>query len=89
MAKHHVYGIDLGSYEIKVYDLEKDNIWTEKNVVAVDSSGALLAVGDETTVKVHFHTNEPWKVLEYCASLGEIFDVVIEDMDRQSRGLKG
>ena len=46
MAKHHVYGIDLGSYEIKVYDLEKDNIWTEKNVVAVDSSGALLAVGD-------------------------------------------
>ena len=47
MAKHHVYGIDLGSYEIKVYDLEKDNIWTEKNVVAVDSSGALLAVFEE------------------------------------------
>ncbi len=50
---------------------------------------SLLAVGDETTVKVHFHTNEPWKVLEYCASLGEIFDIVIEDMDRQSRGLQG
>ena len=38
---------------------------------------------------VHFHTNEPWKVLEYCASLGEIYDIVIEDMDRQSRGLQG
>ncbi len=50
---------------------------------------SLLAVGDESTVKVHFHTNAPWKVLEYCASLGEIFDIVIEDMDRQSRGLKG
>ena len=49
----------------------------------------LLAVGDEELVKIHFHTNEPWKVLEYCASLGEIYDIVIEDMDRQARGLKG
>lgn len=50
---------------------------------------SLLAVGDEELIKIHYHTNEPWKVLEYCASLGEIFDVVVEDMDRQSRGLKG
>lgn len=49
----------------------------------------LLAVGDEELIKIHFHTNEPWKVLEYCASLGEIFDIVIEDMDRQSRVLQG
>lgn len=48
----------------------------------------LLAVGDEELMKIHFHTNEPWKVLEYCASLGEIFDIVIEDMDRQARGLQ-
>ncbi len=50
---------------------------------------SLLAVGDETLIKIHFHTNEPWKVLEYCASLGEIYDIVVEDMDRQERGLKG
>lgn len=49
----------------------------------------LLAVGDDSLIKIHFHTNEPWKVLEYCASQGEIFDIVVEDMDRQSRGLKG
>ena len=49
----------------------------------------LLAVGDEDWIKIHFHTNEPWKVLEYCASLGEIHDIVVEDMDRQARGLKG
>jgi dihydroxyacetone kinase-like predicted kinase len=49
----------------------------------------LLAVGDETLIKIHFHTNEPWKVLEYCASLGEIYDIVVEDMDRQARGLHG
>ena len=49
----------------------------------------LLAVGDDTLIKIHYHTNEPWKVLEYCASLGEIYDIVVEDMDRQSRGLDG
>ena len=49
----------------------------------------LLGVGDEDLVKIHFHTDTPWKVLEYGASLGEIHDIVIEDMDRQARGLHG
>lgn len=53
------------------------------------SGDSLLAVGDEALIKIHFHTNEPWKVLEYCSTLGEIYDIVVEDMDRQSRGLKG
>lgn len=52
MAKNHVYGIDLGSYEIKVYDLEKDSIWTEKNIVAVDKNGKLVAVGDHAYAMV-------------------------------------
>ena len=49
----------------------------------------LLAVGDEELIKIHFHTNEQWDVLKYCSTLGEIYDIVVEDMDRQSRGLKG
>ncbi len=49
----------------------------------------LLAVGDEDLIKIHYHTNEPWKVLEYCSTLGEIYDIVVEDMIRQSKGLKG
>ena len=50
---------------------------------------SLLAVGDEDLIKIHFHTNEPWDVLKYCRTLGEIYDIVVEDMDRQARGLKG
>ncbi len=50
---------------------------------------SLLAVGDEELIKIHYHTNELWKVLEYCATLGEIYDIVVEDMDRQARGLQG
>ena len=49
----------------------------------------LLAVGDETLIKIHYHTNEPWTVLEYCASLGEIYDIVVADRARPARGLQG
>lgn len=50
---------------------------------------SLLAVGDEALIKIHFHTNTPWKVLEYCASLGDIHDIVVENMERQTNGLEG
>ncbi len=49
----------------------------------------LLVVGDDELIKLHYHTNTPWKVLEYCASLGEVYDVVIENMVRQANGLQG
>ena len=49
----------------------------------------LLAVGDDELIKIHFHTNTPWNVLEYCSSLGEIHDIVVENMERQSNGLQG
>lgn len=49
----------------------------------------LLAVGDSEFFKIHFHTNEPWQVLEFAASQGEIYDVVIENMERQEQGLQG
>lgn len=68
-------------------NLSEDEIndYITKNI----EGDCLLAVGDEELIKIHFHTNIPWKVLEYCASLGEIYDVVIENMERQSNGLQG
>ncbi|MBP3793440.1 MAG: kinase to dihydroxyacetone kinase [Ruminococcus sp.] len=72
---------------IDAENLDEDEVseYFEKNF----KGDCLLAIGDEEVMKIHYHTNEPWKVLEYCASLGEIYDIVVEDMDRQSRGLKG
>ena len=49
----------------------------------------LLVVGDESRIKLHFHTNAPWEVLESCAGLGDIHDVVLENMQRQENGLQG
>ena len=71
--------------EGKNLDEDAINDYFEKNL----KGDCLLAVGDEELIKNNFHTNEPWTVLEYCSTLGEIYDIVVEDMDRQSRGLKG
>lgn len=49
----------------------------------------LLAVGDEELIKIHYHTDTPWKVLKYAASLGDIHDIVVENMVRQAQGLNG
>ena len=49
----------------------------------------LLAVGDDELIKIHFHTNKPWEVLEYCATLGEIHDIVVENMQLQADGQHG
>ncbi|MDD6769847.1 MAG: kinase to dihydroxyacetone kinase [Inconstantimicrobium porci] len=68
-------------------NLSEDEIndYITKNI----EGDCLLAVGDEELIKIHFHTNTPWKVLEYCASLGDIHDIVVENMQRQADGLKG
>ena len=42
----NTYGLDLGSYEIKVYDKKKDTIWKEKNVIAIRDHREIFAVGD-------------------------------------------
>ena len=72
---------------IDAQGLDEDEVseYFEKNF----KGDCLLAIGDDEVMKIHYHTNEPWKVLEYCATLGEIYDIVVEYMDRQARGLKG
>ena len=68
-------------------NLSEDEIfdYITKNI----EGDCLPAVGDESLIKIHFHTNTPWKVVEYAASLGEIYDIVIENMERQEQGLQG
>ena len=46
MARN-IYGLDLGSYEIKVYDKKKDTIWKEKDVIAIADKKEIFAVGDD------------------------------------------
>jgi dihydroxyacetone kinase-like predicted kinase len=68
-----------GLSEDAIYD------WIVENL----EGDCLLVVGDESLIKLHYHTNAPWRVLEYCASLGEIHDIVVENMEMQADGLHG
>ena len=72
---------------IEGHDLSEDAI--NESFIANFKGDCLLAVGDEELIKIHFHTNEPWQVLEYCASLGEIHDIIVENMELQSEGMHG
>ena len=44
-------------------DLDEDKI--SDYITESFKGDCLLCVGDETLIKIHFHTNEPWLVLEY------------------------
>lgn len=46
MARN-VYGLDLGTYEIKIYDKKKDEVRKAKNVIAMKDKRDIFAVGDE------------------------------------------
>ena len=72
---------------IEGHDLSEDAI--HDYITTHFAGDCLIAVGDEDLIKIHFHTNQPWHVLEYAASLGDIFDIVVENMERQEQGLKG
>ena len=43
----NVYGLDLGTYEIKVYDKKKNSIWKEKNAIAITNKKEIFSVGDD------------------------------------------
>lgn len=68
-------------------NLSEDKI--NEYIIANIAGDCLIAVGDEELIKIHYHTNMPWKVLEYGASLGDIHDIVVENMERQSHALDG
>ena len=68
-------------------DLDEDEIFD--HITENFEGDSLLAVGDEDLIKIHFHTNKPWQILEYAQSIGDIFDVVVENMQRQADGLQG
>jgi len=48
-----------------------------------DMGDSTVVVGDETTIKVHIHVQDPGEPISYGATLGAITDVVVENMQIQ------
>ena len=82
----YTYDDDYECYTCE-QDLDEDEI--SDYITEHFEGNSLIAAGDEDLIKIHFHTNEPWKILEYCNTIGEIYDIVVEDMIRQTAGLHG
>ena len=47
----------------------------------------VLVVGDLEMIKVHCHSNNPGKVLQYCLQLGELSSIKVDNMREQHRTL--
>lgn len=47
----------------------------------------LLVIGMDRYVKIHYHTNAPWRVLEVASRFGELRDIKVDNMRVQHREL--
>lgn len=74
------------------YDVQFILLGEDLNVTEIrdriDAMGdSTVVVGDETTVKVHIHVKDPGEPLTYGISLGQVTDVVVENMQMQMEEL--
>ena len=85
--------MDLGNFRYDTqFLIEGENSSKQaiqETIQAQFQGDCLLVVGDENLIKIHFHTNKPGDLLTYGSSIGEIFDIVVENMFRQAAGKKG
>jgi uncharacterized protein len=76
-----------GSLEFP-YDVQFILLGSNLNVAEVrdtiDAMGdSTVVVGDENAIKVHIHVKDPGQPISYGISLGQITDVVVENMQEQ------
>lgn len=50
---------------------------------------SVLVAGNERAVKVHVHNTRPDEVIAYGLSLGTLSRIVVDNLDRQARNLRG
>jgi len=82
LGEEHVPEQEYG-YDIQ-FLLDGPNLPIDEIRDAIVSMGdSALVVGDESTLKVHVHSDNPGQVLTYATSKGSIRDIVIENMQTQ------
>jgi DAK2 domain fusion protein YloV len=68
--------------EFMLYGQDLDRVSIEDYLVSI--GGSQLVVGSPDQLKIHVHTNEPQQALSHALGLGEISDVHIHNMRRQT-----
>jgi DAK2 domain fusion protein YloV len=66
------------------FALEGQNLNQDKIEKDLKKKGqSLIVTGDDTLVRVHIHSFEPGKILEYATKLGKLHEITINNMDDQ------
>lgn len=68
--------------ELMIHNASKGHEDVRKELEKRDGD-SLVCVGDEGIIKIHFHTNDPGKIISYALTIGELFDIKIENMKEQ------
>lgn len=91
----NVYGLDLGTYEIKVYDKKRDAIWKEKNAVAIANERERISAGDEAYAMFekapsHIEIQFPMKegVISHFNSMQYLLENLLKKERHFARGSK-
>ncbi len=68
--------------ELMIHNANKTHEEVRKELEKRDGD-SLVCVGDEGIIKIHFHTNDPGKIISYALTVGELFDIKVENMKEQ------
>ncbi len=91
----NVYGLDLGTYEIKVYDKKKNTIWKEKNAIAIANEKEVFSVGDDAyamfekapfNIEIQFPMKEG--VISHFYNMQHLLHHLLKKEQRFMRGAK-
>lgn len=91
----NVYGLDLGTYEIKVYDKKKNSIWKEKNAIAIANEKEVFSVGDDAyamfekapyNIEIQFPMKEG--VISHFYNMQHLLQNLLKKEQRFMRGAK-
>lgn len=80
------------AYCTEFFVINLKNITTEEDIEKLKDKlmaigDSVIAIGDLSMIKVHVHTNQPNKALQYALQLGELDKIKIENMLEQNRAL--
>jgi uncharacterized protein len=78
-----VYGFDL-QFMVEGHDLPIQEM--RDKICSMGES--VLVVGDSDLVRVHVHTRNSQAIMDYCATLGKLKDIINDNMDDQVKKLK-
>ena len=69
--------------ELMIHNAKEDHEYVRKYITEAVDGDSLVCVGDEGIIKVHYHSNDPGKIISFALTIGELFDIKVENMKEQ------